>query len=314
MADRSWAADRRRNPFGPQRSGGPERTSFLERSVREEPRASTDGASTAGKKLGWRRFRTTGPAHRSYATSKGEMATPRGRQRASHRSVRSKTASNSQPERLLRRTIRPRYDPRDGKSAARGNASDGLRGARRKDSDGESGRRACDPTGQERRNFCRRDRRMCCRLKPTRLSRRRLADRAGVCVGAQYEFARYNSRHTCLTAHSRSRRQDMDRSRTYCPTLKWQRYASSRRIPSRRTVWSDDPLLVLLLWRNASGVKYLTSERAAAFPKWQHQNSVIRWGLPVARSKLKRKLFKSAPVRRCTGCQFKGSPPVGQIV
>ena len=58
---------------------------FLERSVREEPRASTEGASTAGKKLGWRRFRRTGAAHRSYATSKGEM--PPARETASFASV-----------------------------------------------------------------------------------------------------------------------------------------------------------------------------------------------------------------------------------
>ncbi len=52
MADRDGRRPGPRNPLGPQRSGGPERTTILSEAMREEPRASTEGASTAGKIVG----------------------------------------------------------------------------------------------------------------------------------------------------------------------------------------------------------------------------------------------------------------------
>jgi hypothetical protein len=52
MADRDGRRSGPRNPLGPQRSGGPERTTILSEAMREEPRASTEGASTAGKIVG----------------------------------------------------------------------------------------------------------------------------------------------------------------------------------------------------------------------------------------------------------------------
>jgi len=108
MANRDGRRSGPRNPLGPQRSEGPERTTILSEAVREEPRASTEGASTAGKIVGSDGFKRDGAAHRLSPKSKETWSAEPRRQCNQHRVMRNN--EDAQGARTTQ-AFRPAHNP-----------------------------------------------------------------------------------------------------------------------------------------------------------------------------------------------------------
>jgi hypothetical protein len=93
-----------------------QRTTILSEAVREEPRASTEGASTAGKIVESDGFKRDGAAHRLSPKSKEIWSAEPRRQRNRHRVMRNNKGAQ---QARTTQVIRPAHNPLPNTAATR---------------------------------------------------------------------------------------------------------------------------------------------------------------------------------------------------